>query len=264
LLRRVDWYAIVVKLGLLSSVPYHGVDLIVIGPRSLERGADTEPAPASAAAGRELRFTTEPGDRLLLTTSMPAARVHLVRAWGELAIAGAEQLAACLTGAIAHRSAHLIVELARLSFLGDSGISRCLPGSASRPRRPAGPATQRDQDGVVPSSPAIVAGHGRPAGPGASVRLIHWGSPGRPVTVSAGTDRPRGAVEPSPAQVVYVTSSTIASPSSSGSRLPIARQPPPPRGDYERPRRRGLLWCTSTAGGRCSAVAREQCGPDLG
>jgi hypothetical protein len=95
----------------------------------------------------------------------------------------------------------------------------------------------------------IVAGHGRPAGPGASVRLIHWGSPGRPVTVSAGTDRPRGAVEPSPAQVVYVTSSTIASPSSSGSRLPIARQPPPPRGDYERPRRRGLLWCTSTAGG---------------
>jgi hypothetical protein len=35
---------------------------------------------------------------------------------------------------------------------------------------------------------------------------------GRPVTVSAGADRPRGAVEPSLAQAVYVTSSTIASP----------------------------------------------------
>jgi hypothetical protein len=75
---------------------------------------------------------------------------------GELACAGAEQQAGCLTGAIAHRSAHLIAGLAGLWFLGDSGISRCLPGSAPRPRNSnAGPrvqAKQRDQDGVVPSS----------------------------------------------------------------------------------------------------------------
>ena len=45
------------------------------------------------------------------------------RGWGELDIAGAEQLAACLAGAIAHRPAHLIADLAGLSFLGDSGIS---------------------------------------------------------------------------------------------------------------------------------------------
>ncbi len=47
-----------------------------------------------------------------------------MRAWGELDIVGAEQLAACLAGAIAHRPAHVIVDLAGLSFLGDSGISK--------------------------------------------------------------------------------------------------------------------------------------------
>jgi hypothetical protein len=109
----------------------------------------------------------EPGDRLLLTTSMPAPRVHLVRAWGELAIADAEQLAGCLTGTIAHRSAHLIRRTGQgsgSSAVGDSGISRCLPGAAPRPRHSnAGPrvqAKQRDQDGVVPSSlrPSPVTG----------------------------------------------------------------------------------------------------------
>jgi anti-anti-sigma factor len=65
----------------------------------------------------------DPGDGLLLTTSVPAPGVHLVRAWGELDIAGAEQLAACLAGVVARRSAHVIVDLVGLSFLGDSGIS---------------------------------------------------------------------------------------------------------------------------------------------
>jgi anti-anti-sigma factor len=60
---------------------------------------------------------------LLLATIVPAPGVRLVRAWGELDIVGSEQLAACLAGQIAHRPAHLIVDLAGLSFLGDSGIS---------------------------------------------------------------------------------------------------------------------------------------------
>jgi anti-sigma B factor antagonist len=65
----------------------------------------------------------DPGDRLLLTTSVPAPGVQLVRAWGELDIVGAEQFATCLAGQIANRPTHLIVDLAGLSFLGDSGIS---------------------------------------------------------------------------------------------------------------------------------------------
>jgi anti-sigma B factor antagonist len=95
----------------------------VIGRRSLEGGADAAPEPASAAAGPELRSIADQGERLLLAASVPAPGVHLVRAWGELDIAGAEQLAACLAGQIAHRPAQLIVDLAGLSFLGDSGIS---------------------------------------------------------------------------------------------------------------------------------------------
>jgi anti-anti-sigma factor len=65
----------------------------------------------------------DPSGSLLLATSVPAPGIHLVRAWGELDIIGAEQLAACLAGQITSRPAHLIVDLTGLSFLGDSGIS---------------------------------------------------------------------------------------------------------------------------------------------
>jgi anti-sigma B factor antagonist len=84
----------------------------VIGRRSPERSADAA-----------LRSTVDPSGTLLLATSVPAPAVHLVRAWGELDIIGTEQLAACLAGQITNRPAHLIVDLAGLSFLGDSGIS---------------------------------------------------------------------------------------------------------------------------------------------
>jgi anti-anti-sigma factor len=65
----------------------------------------------------------DPSGRLLLATSLPAPGVRQVRTWGELDIVGADQLAACLAGQIDHRPAHLVVDLAGLSFLGDSGIS---------------------------------------------------------------------------------------------------------------------------------------------